>query len=68
MKNANDAQIKVYLYLLRMTGAHRTTSISDMADLFNHTEKDVVRSLRYWEQKGLLDLLSKGRTTVSIRL
>ena len=69
MKNANDAQIKVYLYLLRMTGAHRTTSISDMADLFNHTEKDVVRSLRYWEQKGLLDLTFKGEDDlVSIRL
>lgn len=56
MKSANDAQIKVYLYLLRMMSAHRTTSISDLADQFNHTEKDVVRSLRYWEQKGLLDL------------
>lgn len=69
MKSANDAQIKVYLYLLRMTGAHRTTSISDMADLFNHTEKDVVRSLRYWEQKGLLDLTFEGEDDlVSIRL
>lgn len=69
MKSANDAQIKVYLYLLRMTGARRTTSISDMADLFNHTEKDVVRSLRYWEQKGLLDLTFEGEDDlVSIRL
>ena len=69
MKSANDAQIKVYLYLLRMTGAHRTTSISDMADLFNHTEKDVVRSLRYWEQRGLLDLTFSGENNlVSIRL
>lgn len=56
MTSANDAQIKVYLYLLRMMGVHRPTSISDMADHFNHTEKDVVRSLRYWEKKGLLDL------------
>ena len=56
MKSANDAQIKVYLYLLRVMGAHRPTSVSDMADRFNHTEKDVIRSLRYWEKKGLLNL------------
>ena len=56
MKSANDAQIKIYLYLLRVMGAHRSTSVSDMADRFNHTEKDVIRSLRYWEKKGLLNL------------
>ena len=47
--DANDAQLKIYLYLLRVTGAGLTTSISDMADQFNHTEKDVVRALKYWE-------------------
>lgn len=62
MKDANDAQIKIYLYLLRQLGAGRATSIADMADEFNHTEKDVIRSLRYWEKKGLLsiDTDSKG--------
>ena len=69
MKSANDAQIKVYLYLLRMMGTHRAASVSDMADQFNHTEKDVVRSLRYWERKGLLNLdFDKGDQLVSIRL
>ncbi len=56
MRDANDAQIKVYLYLLRMMNAHRTTSISDMADQFNHTEREILRSLRYWEKQGLLIL------------
>lgn len=56
MRDANDAQIKIYLYLLRMMGAGRSTSISDMADRFNHTEKEVLRSLRYWEAKGLITL------------
>lgn len=69
MKSANDAQIKVYLYLLRMMGAHRAASVSEMADQFNHTEKDVVRSLRYWEKKGLLNLDFDSRNTlISIRL
>lgn len=69
MKSANDAQIKVYLYLLRMMGTHRAASVSDMADQFNHTEKDVVRSLCYWEKKGLLNLDYDSRNTIiSIRL
>lgn len=56
MKDANDAQLKIYLYLLRMMGAGLSTSISDMADQFNHTEKDVIRALKYWEKNHLLTL------------
>ena len=56
MKDANDAQIKIYLYLLRMVGAKLPTDISEIADIFNHTEKDVIRCLKYWEEKGLLNL------------
>ena len=56
MKDANDAQLKVYLYLLRMMGAGLSTSISDMADQFNHTEKDILRALKYWEKNQLLSL------------
>ncbi len=56
MKDANDAQIKVYLYLLRMTHSRQAISIPGIADQFNHTEKDVLRSLKYWEKHRLLDL------------
>lgn len=56
MKDANDAQIKVYLYLLRMMGANLSTSVSEMADKFNHTEKDIMRALKYWEKMQLLSL------------
>lgn len=56
MKDANDAQIKVYLYLLRRMSAGEPTSIGDIADRFNHTEREVMRSLRYWERQGLLVL------------
>ena len=65
MKSANDAQIKIYLYLLRVMSAHRPTSVSDLADQFNHTEKDVIRSLRYWEQKGLLNLTFRENGSAS---
>jgi DnaD/phage-associated family protein len=56
MKDANDAQVKVYLYLLRMMGANQATSVSDIADKFNHTEKDIIRALKYWEKKRLLTM------------
>ena len=53
MQDANDAQIKIYLFLLRMMSSNLPTSVPDLADKFNHTEKDVVRALKYWEKKGL---------------
>ena len=56
MKEANDAQIKVYLYLLRNASAGSSFEIGDIAEEFNHTEKDVVRALKYWEKAGLLSL------------
>ena len=56
MTEANDAQLKVYLYLLRCMSAGVSTSVSDMADRFNHTEKDILRALRYWESRGLVVL------------
>ena len=69
MKDANDAQLKVYLYLLRMMNAGRTTSIPDMADQFNHTEREVMRSLRYWERRGLIVLeYSAGGDLMSLRM
>lgn len=54
LADANAAQIKVYLYLLRMTG--HATSVSDMADKFNYTEKDICRAIKYWEAKQLLTI------------
>lgn len=56
MSDANDAQLKVYLYLVRMMSANLPTGISDMADKFNHTEKDIMRALKYWEKNHLLSL------------
>ena len=56
MQDANDAQLKIYLFLLRMMNSNLPTSVPDLADKFNHTEKDVVRALKYWEKKGLITL------------
>ena len=69
MKDANDAQLKIYLYLLRMMSAHLPTSVSDIADKFNHTEKDVMRALKYWEKSKLLALeYDEAKNLSGIRL
>ncbi len=69
MKDANDAQLKVYLYLIRMLNANQPISVSSIADKFNHTEKDVVRALKYWEKKSLLTLdYDEDKNLVGIHL
>lgn len=69
MKEANDAQLKVYLYLIRMLNANQAISVSDIADKFNHTEKDVIRALKYWEKHHLLNLdYDEDKTLVGIHL
>ena len=56
MADANDAQLKIYLFLIRMMNANLPTSVADIADKFNYTEKDVLRELMYWESRQLLAL------------
>ena len=56
MADANDAQLKIYLFLIRMMNANLPTSVADIADKFNYTEKDVLRALMYWESRQLLAL------------
>jgi len=58
MKDANDAQIKIYLYMQRMAYDNLPTDISEIADKFNYTEKDVTRALKYWENEGLIGIRS----------
>jgi len=67
MTEANAAQIKVYLYLLRMNG--QSTSVSDMADRFNYIESDICRALKYWEKKHLLSIdYDLNGSVVGVRL
>ena len=56
MPKANGEFVKVYLYLLRNANSNSQISISGIADQMNHTENDVLRALRYWEQESLLKL------------
>lgn len=56
MTKANGEYVKVYLLLLRHLNAPSgTLTISKIADLLEHTEKDVIRALNYWKRQGLLE-------------
>ena len=59
MPHANGEYVKVYLYLLRCANTGRELSLSSIADVFEHTEKDIQRALAYWEKQYLMKLKMK---------
>jgi DnaD/phage-associated family protein len=56
MPHASGEYVKIYLYLLRCYNSGIEISINSIADTFEHTEKDVLRALTYWEQVGIISL------------
>ena len=57
MSDANGEFVKIYLFLLRqLSSADANFSLSEIADKFEHTEKDIKRALCYWERMQLLHL------------
>lgn len=70
MPHANGEFIKIYIYLLRIAeNPMGEFSLSTIADIFNHTEADVMRALRYWEKLGLLSLsYDEFKTLSSIKM
>lgn len=67
MPHANGEFVKVYLYLLRCANTGRELSLSSIADVFEHTEKDIQRALLYWEKQQLLRMqMAKDGTLLSL--
>lgn len=56
MTEANGEFVKVYLYLIRLLDSGRAVTITDIADHFNLTEKDICRAIRYWIKQDVLRL------------
>lgn len=57
MAEAHGSYVKVYIYLLRcLSDPSMQISISSISDFLDETEKDIVRALRYWEKKQLLNI------------
>ena len=55
MLDANELQLKVYLYILRNVSAELPIKISTMADHFNETEKDISRAIEFWKKRGIFN-------------
>ena len=56
MPMANGDYVKIYLYLLHCLKNDKMLSVSSLADLFQCTENDIKRALKYWESKQLLSM------------
>lgn len=56
MPMANGDYVKIYLYLLHCLKSDKMLSVSSLADLFQCTENDIKRALKYWENKKLLSM------------
>lgn len=66
MTKANGEYVKVYLLLLRHSNSPEgTLTVSRIADLLDHTEKDVIRALNYWKKQGLLEYEAEGEPNSS---
>ncbi len=69
MTHADGEFVKIYLYLLRCMGCPKQPlTISDIADKFDNTERDVKRALKYWEKANLLKLEYKDGSLCGICL
>lgn len=65
MPLANGEFVKVYIYLLRcVTNNQADISISSLADIFNQTEADILRALRYWDKIGAITLNTSSNDTI----
>lgn len=57
MTQANGEYVKIYLYLLRsISQLECSFSLSQIADHFDCTERDILRALKYWEKLRLFRL------------
>lgn len=65
MPRANGEFVKVYIYLLRISGASTSFSLEQMADRLLCTEKDILRALKYWAKEGLLSLKYENDKTLT---
>lgn len=66
MPQANGEFVKVYLYLLRnASGISSSLQLSSIADIFNCTENDILRALKYWDKTGILDLFLDERGSLT---
>jgi DnaD/phage-associated family protein len=67
LADSNGDFVKIYILLLSLISKNDYSfSTNTIADTLNLTESDVVRALRFWHTKKLIDIEYNGTTIVSI--
>jgi len=66
LREANEAQLKIYLYLLR-NRSDGMISVENIADYFNYTICDVERALKFWGLRGDLNTEGTGDNVVNFK-
>lgn len=66
LPSSNGEYVKIYLYLLRcLQGGQQDRDLASVADVFDCTETDILRALRYWEVQKLVVLSgANGQTSI----
>lgn len=68
MPDANGFQVKLYLYLLYLLQGNRNFSVSTASDFLGESEKDVIKSLSYWEEAGLISIEARDNEFLCLSL
>ena len=61
LREANESQIKIYLYMLKC--GSKSPTVSSIADFFNYSEQDVKRALRFWNGKSKAEKTDRADRT-----
>lgn len=64
LPEADGEYVKIYLVLWRFYCQKKSISVAQLADLLDDTEKDVLRGIRYWVKKGLMQVLVNERQEI----
>lgn len=65
INDANASHIRFYLYLMYYSKNHRSFSISNACDFLDDSERDVIRSINYWEKQGVFKVTRSDKNTIT---
>ena len=65
INDANASHIRFYLYLMYYSQKHRSFSISKACDFLEDSEKDIMRSINYWEKQGIFKITRSDKNTIT---
>ena len=65
INDANASHIRFYLYLMYYSQKHGSFSISSACDFLEDSEKDIMRSINYWEKQGIFKVTRADKNTIT---